>query len=442
MVNLDAALFHHFLELPIADRIRHISTDTPQDHITFKMAALELGHPLALFPAIILQASATQNLRWNPARRAATNIRVVGVDDWAWRNGWDHHRRLGAAGGTRPFAGSFREHDGGLAQAASGHRDHQPRSPRLVRPGRAERRAASRQIADRFHILQNLCEAIRVQLSRMAGPSARPLLPADGDADEAAISCSVWDKYWGAEHRRLTRMTNQRSRRATFDRVRALRRDGRTISDIVQQTRCDRRTIAKWLRADALPQRNASAPKTTSPRYFEDYLSRRWSEGYARGRRLFQEIEARGYTRSFSNLERLLAKWRNPKHKATRPVPTVPSARTIDPATGRSISPIVAAALCIKPRGLFTANQAAKVDALKRDWPELAAMRPLAMRFRGVLKSKSVNCLGVWMNDTQRSGLYAMQRFARVMQRDISAVWNAITEPWSNGQTEGQINRL
>jgi transposase len=35
-----------------------------------------------------------------------------------------------------------------------------------------------------------------------------------------------------------------------------------------------------------------------------------------------------------------------------------------------------------------------------------------------------------------------MQRFARVLQRDISAVWNAITEPWSNGQTEGQINRL
>ena len=237
-------------------------------------------------------------------------------------------------------------------------------------------------------------------------------------------------------------MTNRRSRQASFDRVRALRRDGRTISDIVRQTGFDRRTIAKWIRADALPQRNASAPKTTSPRYFEDYLSCRWSEGCARGRRLFQEIKARGYTGSFSNLERLSAKWRNPKHKATRPVPTVPRARPVDPATGRSISPIVAAALCIKPRGLLTANQAAKVDALKRDWPEFAAMRRLAMRFRGVLKSKSVNGLGVWMNDAQRSGLYAMQRFARVLRRDISAVWNAITEPWSNGQTEGQINRL
>ena len=108
---------------------------------------------------------------------------------------------------------------------------------------------------------------------------------------------------------------------------------------------------------------------------------------------------------------RLLAKWRNPRHKATRPVPTVPSVQLIDPATGRLISPIVAAAPCIKPRGLLTANQAAKVDALKRGWPEFAAMRQLAMRFWGVLKSKSVNCAGVWTNGVQRSDLYAMQRF-------------------------------
>ena len=171
--------------------------------------------------------------------------------------------------------------------------------------GAREGAPQARQIADRFHILQNLREAIQAQLSRTAVSSARPLLPADGDGDEAAISCSAWDKYGGAEHRRLTRMTNQRSRQASFDRVRALRRDGRTISDIVQQTGVDRRTIAKWIRADALPQRNASAPKTTSLRYFEDYLSRRWSEGCVRARRLFQEIKTRGYTGSFSNLERL-----------------------------------------------------------------------------------------------------------------------------------------
>jgi transposase len=35
-----------------------------------------------------------------------------------------------------------------------------------------------------------------------------------------------------------------------------------------------------------------------------------------------------------------------------------------------------------------------------------------------------------------------MQRFVRTVRRDVDAVTNALTERWSNGQTEGQINRL
>jgi transposase len=35
-----------------------------------------------------------------------------------------------------------------------------------------------------------------------------------------------------------------------------------------------------------------------------------------------------------------------------------------------------------------------------------------------------------------------MQRFARALRYDIEAVRNAVQELWSNGQTEGQINRL
>jgi hypothetical protein len=33
-------------------------------------------------------------------------------------------------------------------------------------------------------------------------------------------------------------------------------------------------------------------------------------------------------------------------------------------------------------------------------------------------------------------------RFVRTLRQDLAAVRNAITETWSNGQTEGQINRL
>ena len=35
-----------------------------------------------------------------------------------------------------------------------------------------------------------------------------------------------------------------------------------------------------------------------------------------------------------------------------------------------------------------------------------------------------------------------MQRLARTIRQDLEAVRNAVLEPWSNGQTEGQINKL
>jgi len=36
----------------------------------------------------------------------------------------------------------------------------------------------------------------------------------------------------------------------------------------------------------------------------------------------------------------------------------------------------------------------------------------------------------------------SIQQFSRTLSRDLDAVRNAVTEKWSNGQAEGQINRL
>ncbi len=51
-----------------------------------------------------------------------------------------------------------------------------------------------------------------------------------------------------------------------------------------------------------------------------------------------------------------LAKWRNPKQKVVRLAPLFPRTQTVGPATGRSISPIVAAALR-QTTWLLTENQ-------------------------------------------------------------------------------------
>jgi transposase len=98
--------------------------------------------------------------------------------------------------------------------------------------------------------------------------------------------------------------------------------------------------------------------------------------------------------------------------------------------------------LCIKPSGLLTPAQQLKVAALKAASDEFSTMRQLAIRFRGLFKSKDATGLPQWLRDAKATRLHTMVRYARVISRDLPATANAIEMPWSNGQTEGQVNRL
>jgi hypothetical protein len=95
-----------------------------------------------------------------------------------------------------------------------------------------------------------------------------------------------------------------------------------------------------------------------------------------------------------------------------------------DPSTGGLISSIVAAALCVKPRGMLTESQKAKVAVLKSSLPSFAVMRALAMRFRGMMKSGKADGLDAWLRDAVGSGIYGMQVFARGLRKDLAAVRN------------------
>ncbi|MCB8878091.1 transposase [Acidisoma silvae] len=116
------------------------------------------------------------------------------------------------------------------------------------------------------------------------------------------------------------------------------------------------------------------------------------------------------------------------------------------PAVGDAVAcrvpPIVGAALCIKRRGLPTDEQAAKMKTLKETSPKFAMMRILALRCRCILRGTDARSLEAWLNDATSSGIYSMRQFTNTLRHDLAAVRYDITERWSNGQTEGQINRL
>jgi transposase len=308
----------------------------------------------------------------------------------------------------------------------------------------------ARQVADRFHLLQNFRETVERQLGRFEAPisdsqvnardnQAAPPLPARSDCASDA-----------ATQKRLMRRGRQAVRQELFDEIRALFEGGSSVREIARKLGLGRRRVERWVRRIDLPDLNTMASKPCTPAYFGALLARRWAGGITKVRHLFAEIRHRGYTGSYSHLARFLAPWRScqpsfdgdEQVRAEQEEPTPVRVRTLDPMTGRAISPQTAAALCVKPRGQMTARQVANVDALKAASAEFTAMRHLAMRFRGLLRGGTLERLDAWLIDARASGIYAMQRFARTIRQDLEAVRSAVLEPWSNGQTEGQINKL
>jgi transposase len=71
--------------------------------------------------------------------------------------------------------------------------------------------------------------------------------------------------------------------------------------------------------------------------------------------------------------------------------------------------------------------------------PDLAAARDLLDRFHGLIRRRKDSGLDEWLADA-KSGL--MSAFASGIKQDYAAVKAALTQPWSNGQTEGQNTKL
>jgi hypothetical protein len=380
------------------------------------------------------------------ARDEAAAVRAVGIDDWAWQKGLrygtimvDLERREvldvlpdRSAAATGRWLG---QHPG--LEIVSRDRSG------LYAEGARQGAPQAQQVADRFHLLQNLRQTIEQQLSRAPPPKSQPS-PANAEAKPMIVAGSVGHGRQPAlaEHRQLVSTGRRAVFTDMFNRVKALQLAGHGVTAIVRQTGFNWRTVAKWVRLDELPERNVMAPRSSTPSGFHDHLARRWAEGCTSGRALLLEIRDLGYTGSLSHLGRLLADWRRAGRPVTVDAATAATPILVDHVTGHLVSPIVAAALCVKPRGLLTQAQAAQVDAFKAISPAFATMRALAMRFRGILRGGDVEKLTVWLRDADRSALYGIRRFVHTLRLDLTAVRNAITETWSNGQTEGQINRL
>ena len=152
----------------------------------------------------------------------------------------------------------------------------------------------ARQVADRFHLLQNFRGTVERQLGRFEAPisdsqvnsrdrQATPPLPARSDCASDAVT-----------QKRLMRRGRQVVRQQLFDEIRALFEGGSSVREIAHKLGLGRRRVERWVRRIDLPALNTMASKPCTPPYFGTLLARRWAESITKVRHLFAEIRYRG----------------------------------------------------------------------------------------------------------------------------------------------------
>ena len=95
---------------------------------------------------------------------------------------------------------------------------------------------------------------------------------------------------------------------------------------------------------------------------------------------------------------------------------------------------------------LLTTERACKGDdtirlmvAIETASPAIVKARNLLDRFAALISAKKHDLLDPWLSDAAES---EMASFAEGIAADKAAVTAAVIEPWSNGQTEGQVTKL
>jgi transposase len=323
----------------------------------------------------------------------------------------------------------------------------------------------ARQVADRYHVLVNLRDAIKGTRARTSGSlpevaaergeprvSAQHAMaalqashaPTETASEKEQVEVPQ-DQLPVATARPLT-MTEQRrqisrtNRLARYEQIVALHRVGLSQRAIARHLHVSRKMVQHSVRAGTFPERMPTGRRQSKLDPYLRYLRKRWEEGCHNGHQLARELEALGFRGSASLVGKLIGSWR-----ARLPGPAERvrgKKRQGTSSVRRRLSPRHASWLFVQDQAQLTADQRALIEHIRHTNADLRELYQLGQDFVQMVKQRQARRLDGWLARASQRASVELRGFASGIKRDYAAVKAALSLHWSQGQVEGQITRL
>jgi transposase len=374
------------------------------------------GRPAASFAKRLMLPVSNDTLLRVVRRRTCPGtdpVFVAGIDDWAFRKNHRYgtivcdleRRRIVALLPDREVA-TVRAWLSGRPEIRVVSRD------RGGGYGEATTKAlpGAIQVADRWHLMENASSAFLDAVRR----SMRVIRTAIGATmiNPELLTCAERLQYEGYLRRRDTNAA-----------IMGLVRDAVPLKEIVRRTGHSRKLVRQVSRGEST---DVFRTRQSTLDAHLPFLDAQWTEGCRNGAELWRRLQVQGFHGSL----RVVGEWTTRRRRAEkmtdRQLQKVPSARTIS-------------RLMTTARDNLSKADTVTIAAIEGRVPTLVEARRLVEGFQAMLRHKLVADLDPWIASASVSLLAS---FANGIVKDKGAVLASLTEPWSNGQTEGQITKL
>ncbi len=221
----------------------------------------------------------------------------------------------------------------------------------------------------------------------------------------------------------VDRKVRRERRLGIYEKVVGLHKEGFGIREISRNLGMSRATVRKYIRSGCFPEIAACASHSRL-NAFRSEIERLWNDGRHTATAIWRELQTRGLRMSQANVVRYC----RINFGGRRRIPCE--------TRGRAPSPRKAMWLLIG-ENLTDEDLQVRQSILEADAAIVQAVK-LAHEFQALVRERNRAGLADWLAKAKVSGFADFVGFA--IETDLTAVENAMSP--SNGQVEGQVNRL